>query len=466
MKKIYPSIENYSNVSHNRKPALPCEVSSLQPVAQNACSPVARLVLDELRREITLIHNDDSDEKDLSRRELDTLINNIATKHGFELLYLEKDEILATIEKEQRPFGILQPLVENPSVTDIIISNFEKIGVQQGRTNYTTDLSFSSPESYEAFIERILNKAGTTYSTKKPITDGMIGGFARVHAVHKSLCDSGPYVTIRLNRFSSVSLDDLCMKGLAPKEVLKYLQAVVQGGYTLLIAGEVGTGKTTLARALASAISTSEALLVIEDTPEIKLGHPNVRYITTRDANTDGAGQVTPAECIRAGMRMAMNRIIFGEIRDAEAAEAFIDVCASGHPGVSTIHARSAIEAVARLQLFLGRAQRGVDAKILNEQIATAVHVIVHVGVCKETMKRRILEVKEIGPVADGVLRQRDIFRYQFQSDNPAWKLLNRVSAHREALETGTTKVVLSSLPSILELGLDVAYREVAGGYQ
>ena len=157
---------------------------------------------------------------------------------------------------------------------------------------------------------------------------------------------------------------------------------------------------------------------------------------------------------------MAMNRIIFGEMRDAEAAEAFIDVCASGHPGLSTIHARSASEAVARLELFLGRAQRGVSRQVLSEQIATAVQVIVYVDVCRETGRRRIMEVKEIGPVADGVLRQRDIFQYQLQSGLPSWRVLNRVSAHRAQLESGESPVVLSSYPSQLELPTDIMMRE------
>ena len=254
----------------------------------------------------------------------------------------------------------------------------------------------------------------------------MIGSFARIHAMHKSVCDSGPYLTIRLNRFSSVSTQDLLQAGLAAKPVIEYLETLVKTGHTILIAGEVGTGKTTLARAVAATIPGSESIIVIEDTPEIRLNHPHVRYITTRDANTEGAGRISPSECIRAGMRMAMNRIIFGEIRDAEAAESFMDVCASGHPGLSTIHARSAADAIGRLELFLGRSQKGVDKRVLTEQIASAVQVVVHLDICRETRCRRIIEVKEIGPFSDGVLRQRDIFRYYVGNGLPTWKIQNK----------------------------------------
>lgn len=413
-------------------------------------------VIKELEKEIGL----QTEGGILTTSDVEVLLQGVLEKLGFVLTAIEKNEIIAHIEKEQRPFGLLQELVDDPSISDIIITDYTRISVQQGRKNFKTDIIYPSRESYEVFVERLLTRAGTTYSTKKPIADGMIGSFARIHAIHSSICESGPYVTIRLNRFSSVTLQDLNNVGLAPLIVLEYLKTLVQTGHTILIGGEVGTGKTTLARAIASSIPQEESIVVIEDTPEIRLDHPHVRYLETREANNDGAGRITPSECIRAGMRMAMNRIIFGEIRDAEAAESFIDVCASGHPGLSTIHARSAFEAVVRLELFLGRAQKGVEKIVLTEQIATAVQTIVHVDICKKTGKRRIQEVKEIGPVADGVLRQRDIFRYQTHNDIPSWKVIQKVSAYKEKLEQAPGAFFFSEIPSILDLDDSILYRE------
>ncbi len=386
-------------------------------------------------------------EASLGEVELDATIREVAQSFGFELSPFEYDEIKAHLERDQKLFGVLQVLVDTPTVSDIIVTNFSQIAVQQGRRTVGTDLSFTSLEAYEAFVERLLHRAGTSYSTKRPIADGMIGDFARIHAVHRSLCESGPYLTVRLNRFSSVALEDLERAGFAPRPVLDYLRTLVGWGRTVLVVGEVGTGKTTLTRALAASIPPSESILVIEDTPEIRLKHPHVRYVSTREANAEGAGRVSPTECIRAGMRMAMNRIIFGEIRDAEAAEAFVDVCASGHPGLSTLHARSALEAIARMELFLGRAQRGADRAVLTEQIVTAVQVVAFVDVCRDTGQRRIKEVREIGPVADGVIRHREMFRYAVEGGVPVWRVQGRLSAHRDLLEGGSNPVVLSALP-------------------
>lgn len=425
----------------------------------NSLSPLLAHVLDDTKRSIA---HDGGITGAASATDLASYVAQAATRLGIELSSFERDEVLAHLEGDFHTFGILRPLIEDASVSDIVVSGFSKVSVQQGRRSARTQIRFADQRSYEAYVERLLHRAGTSYSTKQPIADGMIGSLVRIHAVHSSLCDDGPYLTIRVNRFSSVCLEDLERAGLAPRSVLEYLRAMVGINRTVMLVGEVGTGKTTLARALAGTIPHDESVLVIEDTPEIRLDHPHVRYMTTREENLEGSGRVSPAQCIRAGMRMAMNRIIFGEIRDAEAAEAFVDVCASGHSGLSTLHGRSVIDAVTRLELFLARVQRNADRGLLGAQVATAVQVMVVVDVCKTTGMRRIMEVRELGPVADGVLRQREIFTYKIIQGQPRWSVVSRVSAHRERLEQLRPPFSFSELSDTLELPIEVSYRETA----
>jgi pilus assembly protein CpaF len=422
-------------------------------------SPLLAHVLEDVRRSIAQAGGA---KLGVNPAEIPGFIAASAGKIGIELSSIERDEILSHLEGDVHTFGILQSLIDDPRVSDIIVAGCSKISVQQGRRSLRTPLRFPDQRAYEAYVERLLHRAGTSYSTKQPIADGMIGALVRIHAVHKTLCEDGPYLTIRINRFTSVTLEDLERTGLAPRAVFDYLRGIVGIGRTVMLVGEVGTGKTTLARALAGTIPADESVLVIEDTPEIRLDHPHVRYMTTREENLEGSGRVSPAQCIRAGMRMAMNRIIFGEIRDAEAAEAFVDVCASGHSGLSTLHGRSVVDAVTRLELFLARVQRNADRGLLGAQVATAVQVMVVVDVCKQTGVRRVMEVRELGPVADGVLRQREIFSYRCVNGTPQWAVVTRVSAFREKLEQDPFRYKFSSLPEVLELPIDVSYREAA----
>lgn len=416
----------------------------VSPALLKARDTISTLLSPLLKRVIEEVLKGNNDGEGDMRFAIDATCQRL----GVAITQYEQDLVAKELEAVRSFFGPLQPLADDPLVSDIIITEYSKVEVQEGRRTYSTGISFLNEQSYEAFVEKLVLKAGTTLSNKHPIADGMIGSFARVHAVHKSLCESGPYLTIRLNRFGTVTQKDLIASGSGPKEIFHYLEKVSHAGNTIMVAGEVGTGKTTLLRSLASALPDSDSILVIEDTPEIRLAHPHVRYLNTREANAEGEGRVTPAECIRGGMRMAMNRIIFGEIRDAEAAEAFLDVCASGHSGLSTIHAKSSQDVLSRLELFLGRIQRGASKATLLDQISSALAVVVFCSVCPVTKKRRIYDVKEIGAAADGVVRQRSIFTYDVSTGVPKWNVTGRVSFYREALERGEDPLYLSELPA------------------
>ena len=410
--------------------------------------PIVSLLLEQTKKDLSkqLVNLDNYP----SEQEIVNVVQQNAVRFGIEISNRECDEIVVQINKEQKTFGILQELIDDPTISDIIVSDYKTISVQKNRQNQQVPISFINQEHYETYIERLLNKANVSYSTKIPFVDGIIGGNVRIHAVHKSRCDTqGPYLTLRINRFSSVNENDLIQSGLAPKAVFDYLRGVINCGCTILVAGEVGTGKTTLARALSSAIPKDESILIIEDTPEIYLEHPHCRRITTREDNFEGEGKVSPSGCIKAGMRMAMNRIIFGEIRDGEAAESFIDACTSGHSGVSTIHARTTTEAIKRLELFLGRAQAGVNHNFISEQVGLAVQIVIHIQVCKVTQRRRISEIKELGAVTDGVIRQRPIFLYECKGNQPKWLVQNRLSAYKEKIENYMN---LSLLPQELAI--------------
>lgn len=359
-------------------------------------------------------------EEDLFR-----LIRLVEDAEGEELSDKERTSAVAALSSSLEHYDILTPLLENPLVNDIIVRSYKDISIQSGRQNIQTDLRFVDHEAYKSFIENLLKRAGKSCTVATPVVDAAIDPHVRACVTHESFSPpgSGPMLTLRVARHSNISIEGLVQSELAPRVILDYLSALIKDGdKTILIGGEVGTGKTTLVRALASKMREHEAILVIEDTHEIVLDRRFVRTLLTREPNTEGAGKIAPAQAIRTGMRMAMNRVILGEMRDAEAAEAFIDVCASGHAGMSTIHARNARDAISRLELFLARAQEGVGIENLRRQIANALSVVVFLGFDHNTKKRRIIEVLEVGASSDGAVQLSPIFSYAPTGMLPEWK--------------------------------------------
>ena len=345
--------------------------------------------------------------------ELLELVRGVEGTENESLSEIERTSVIAALESALDDFDILAPLIENPRVNDIIIRSFDDISIQIDRRNFRTDYRFADSETYRSFVENLLKRAGKSCTTSTPVIDAAIGSNIRLCVTHESFSPSGsgPMMTIRIARHSSISLQALTSAELAPRILLEYLEVLVRDcAVTLLVSGEVGTGKTTLIRALAMAIDPAESILIIEDTHEIVLQRPFVRTLLTREANSEGAGRIEPAAAIRTGMRMAMNRLILGEMRDAKAAESFVDVCSSGHSGMSTIHARSARDSLIRLELFLGRAQGLIGSDTIRKEIANSVSVVVHLGVDRIQGKRRIIEILEIASFSDGAIQQIPIF--------------------------------------------------------
>ncbi len=369
-------------------------------------SPSARFILSETKKYLSELFREDTESKYVKDSEfLEDLVKQVEEAQNELLSTRERNSVIDILKQSRLNYDVLTPLIEDDEVNDVIVSSYNDISVQiSGRRNISTDLSFVDKASYTSFIEQLLKRVGKSVSTASPVVDASIEQDVRACVTHESFSPpgSGPMLTLRISRHKDVNLEELYRYELAPKEVLEYLKSLISLNHiTGLIAGEVGTGKTTLVKALSMEIPEDEAILIIEDTFEIALNRKFTRTLLTREANTEGAGKITPAKAIRTGMRMAMNRVILGEMRDGLAGEAFIDVCSSGHSGLSTIHARSARDALSRLELFLSRERGHSNTESIRREIANAISVVVYLAV-DESGKRRIKEVVEVGSASDG----------------------------------------------------------------
>lgn len=451
--------KRYFGTDHLRSPLAPNNPQ------ENELTPSAKYVLREAKTRLgaqSVAAETTPSEDDLLR-----VVASVEEVEGEELSAKERNAVVAALSSSLDHYDVLNSLVENPDVNDIIVRCFNDISIQVGRKNVQTDLRFADQSAYKSFVENLLKRAGKSCTVATPVVDAAVDRNIRACVTHESFSPpgSGPMLTLRISRHKHISADALVQLELAPRLVMDYLTALVQeGSCTLLIAGEVGTGKTTLVRALTQRVNDDEAVLIIEDTHELVLERRFVRTLLTREANTEGAGRISPAQAIRTGMRLAMNRVVLGEMRDGEAAEAFVDVCSSGHAGMSTIHARSARDALSRLELFLSRAQGMVPIETIRRQIANAVSLVVYLGVDKNEKKRRVLEVVELCSGGDGVIQLAPIFCYSPYGSSgnvtgPVWKRGAGISRFEEVL--ARYNVMLPPNETTLSLDPEEVYRSL-----
>jgi pilus assembly protein CpaF len=223
---------------------------------------------------------------------------------------------------------------------------------------------------------------------------------------------------------SEVALENIVTYQVAPPLIVNYLACLMRSGLaTMMIAGETGTGKTTLIKCLATQFGPDESIVAVEDTPELNFGHPFFRSLVSRPPNAEGVGEVTLQEHIKTTLRMTPTRVILGEMRTPFAAEAFLESAQTGHVGMSTIHARNARETLVRLESLLGRAQKSVAIDIIRQQIALAVDCIVWLIREKGTGKPRIAEVVEVGHFVEGAIQVRPMFTLIKQGARPLWRV-------------------------------------------
>jgi pilus assembly protein CpaF len=399
-------------------------------------SPVGNAVLREARRELGT-RGDQSANEDISEDHIAKAVDRVCAARAFVLDDVSRAEIIVALKQDLFGWGVLQPLIDNPEVTDIHCYDFRTVVLQRGKMSEITPLRWASHESYVTFIDRVLFRLGKSLSTQQHTIDASFPDGKRICAVHKSVCGAkGPLVTIRVPRINEVSLESLVSYQVAPPLIVNYLAALTRSvEHTFIISGETGTGKTTLMKSLGTQFRPDESIIAIEDTPELNFNHPYFRSLVSRTANTEGMGEVTLQEHIRTTLRMCPTRVILGEMRTPEAAESFLEAAQTGHCGMSTVHARNARETLVRLESLLGRAQRGVSTDIIRQQIALAVDIVVWQTREKASGRVRMAEVIEVGNYVEGNIQVRPMFKLVQQGDNPVWEVLSYASFYDEVLE-------------------------------
>ena len=311
-----------------------------------------------------------------------------------------------------RRLDILQDLIEDDSITEIMVNGTENIFYEKEGKLYRTNRHFFSESRLCDVIQQIVGEANRYVNETSPIVDARLADGSRVNVVLKPVAVNGPIMTIRKFPSKAIKMNDLIKMGSLTKEAAEFIRKIVRSKYNIFVSGGTGAGKTTFLNAMSDFIPKEERIITIEDNAELRIrGIDNLVRLEAKMANMEGAVSVTIRDLIKAALRMRPDRIIVGEVRGGEAMD-MLQALNTGHEGsLSTAHANSARDMLSRLETMV---LMGVDLPLeaIRRQIASGVDILVHLGRMRDK-SRKLLEVTEVCGFENGEIRIRPLYQWQ-----------------------------------------------------
>lgn len=352
--------------------------------------------------------------RELSDQEILEAIDDLILNHMRDACFSLKDKVQLRQELfySVRKLDVLQELIEDETVTEIMVNGPDAIFVERGGKLTRWNKSFTSQEKLEDVIQQIVGKCNRVVNESMPIVDARLENGARVNAVIYPVALNGPILTIRRFPDKPITMERLIALGSLSMECAKFLAALVKARYSMVIGGGTGSGKTTFLGALCEYIPGDERLITIEDNAELKIrGIDNLVRLEAKMANMEGAVSVTIRDLIKSALRMRPDRIIVGEVRGGEAVD-MLQALNTGHEGsLSTAHANSSADMLSRLETMT---LMGVDLPLeaIRRQIASGVDILVHLGRMRDK-SRKVLEITEVCGFEDGEIKIRPLYQWQ-----------------------------------------------------
>ncbi len=366
---------------------------------------------DEIRSEIA--RNLDRTRNLSDDEVMDTVTDAVFRKSGKDYLNIaEKRELADMVFNSMRRLDILQPVIDDRSITEIMINGPDKLFIEREGRVSGIGTGFESIEKLEDVIQAIVSRTNRTVNEASPIVDFTLPDGSRVNVVLKPVALNGPVMTIRKFPAEPMTMEQLVAAGSLSPEAAEDLGCLVRARYNIFICGGTGSGKTTFLNALSARIPSDERIITIEDSAELQIkGIENIVRLETRNANTEGKGRITIRELIRTSLRMRPERIIVGEVRGEEALD-MLQAMNTGHDGsLSTGHANSADDMMKRLEtMVLSAAPLPLDA--VRQQIASAIDVVIHLARLRDK-SRRVLEISEIAGCRDGQIELNPLYIFE-----------------------------------------------------
>ncbi len=344
--------------------------------------------------------------------EVKEALDRILQREDVQVSPLERRKFVRELIQDALGYGPLDPLLQDPTVTEIMCNAFDDIWVEREGRLHPTDGAFTDDVQYRQVIEKIVSAVGRRIDESSPMVDARLPDGSRVNAIMPPLALHGSVLTIRKFAADPFEAKDLVNFGTWTMDLALVLEACVRGKLNVLVSGGTGTGKTTNLNVLSSFIPEGERVITIEDSAELQLQQPHVVNLEARPPNAEGQGEVRIRDLVKNSLRMRPDRIIVGEVRGAEALD-MLQAMNTGHEGsLTTVHANSPRDALSRLETMVLMAGYDLPVRAIREQIVSALHLIMQVDRMPDG-RRVVTAVTEVQGLEGDVVLLQDVFRYR-----------------------------------------------------
>jgi len=348
----------------------------------------------------------------MAREEVLTLIRTSISTHGVPLSAAERERLSRELLDEIFGLGPLERLLEDGTISDILVNRFDRIYIERLGKLERTNLSFRDDQHLLQIIDRIVSAVGRRIDESSPMVDARLPDGSRVNAIIPPLAVDGPCLSIRRFGRDPLTEKDLIENDTLTAGMAELLAAMVKSRLNILISGGTGAGKTTLLNVLSTHIPPTERIVTIEDAAELQLKQEHVVRLETRTPNVEGQGAVRQRQLLINSLRMRPDRIIVGEVRGEEAFD-MLQAMNTGHEGsLTTVHANSVRDALSRVENMVSMANLSIPERAIRQQLASAIHVVLQISRLADG-SRRVMSFSEVTGIEGGVIVMQEIFSFE-----------------------------------------------------
>jgi pilus assembly protein CpaF len=349
---------------------------------------------------------------DSAREEVLVLIRSSVNSEAVPLSFAEREQLSREILDEIFGLGPLEPLLKDPTISDILVNRFDRVYVERSGKLERTLLTFKDNQHLMQIIDRIVSRIGRRVDESSPMVDARLQDGSRVNAIIPPLALDGACLSIRRFGRDPVTARNMIDNKTLTSQMLELLSAMVKGRLNLIISGGTGAGKTTVLNVLSGYIPNSERIVTIEDAAELQLKQEHVVRLETRPPNIEGKGSVRMRQLVINSLRMRPDRIVVGEVRGEEAFD-MLQAMNTGHEGsLTTVHANSPRDALARVENMVSMANLNIPERAIRHQIANAVHAVVQVARLSDG-SRKVITVSEVTGMEGDMIALQDVFVFE-----------------------------------------------------